>query len=198
MNRGGTGRGGGLGGAMGGVKRRRWAFGGVAVAVLVAAADAPVYAKSCASDADYAALSLRVLQSDLLVAGLRCRKPAMYGSFVTKFRGELQSNGGVLKKFFESRGGTRNLDLMVTRLANDASNRTGVDTHGYCAEVGGLFDEVLAIEKGGLKNYAIGRPQASAHGFKRCSSSPLKLVSAEVKTPSKAMQKPPRKPAVVE
>jgi len=165
-------------------RSRRWAFGGIALAALVAfsAGEGTAYAKSCASDKDYAALSLRVLQSDLLVAGLRCRKPARYNEFVTKFSGELKSNGGLLKKYFSNRyggKGTRHLDLMVTKLANDASRRTGTDTHGYCSQVPGMFDEVLALDKGSLKKYAIGRPEAGAHGVARCSSNPLTLANTE-------------------
>lgn len=164
---------------------RRWAFGGIAALTLMAysAGEGSAFAKNCASDADYAALSLRVLQSDLLVAGLRCRKPGKYNDFVVKFKNELKTNGGALKKYFAKRhggGGKRHLDLMVTRLANDASRRAGTDTHGYCAQVPGLFDEVLKIDKGGLKSFAAGRPEASAHGIKRCSSTPLKLAVSDV------------------
>lgn len=157
----------------------------MAFATLLAfsASEGTAFAKSCASDADYAALSLRVLQSDLLVAGLRCRKASKYNDFVTRFKTELKSNGGTLKKYYSKRyggGGKRQLDLFVTRLANDSSRRAGTDTHGYCRQVPGLFDEVLKIDKGGLKGYAAARPEAGAHGITRCSSSPLKLAVSDI------------------
>ncbi|MBM3483305.1 MAG: hypothetical protein FJX66_08360 [Alphaproteobacteria bacterium] len=180
--------------------RRRWGIGAVAFATLLAflASEGTAFAKSCASDADYAALSLRVLQSDLLVAGLRCRKSAQYGEFVTRFKTELKSNGGTLKKYYSKRhggGGRRQLDLLVTRLANDASRRAGTDTHGYCRQVPNLFDEVLKIDKGGLKQFAASRPEAGAHGITRCSSSPLKLAVSDIEPAAGKPEKKSKKKA---
>jgi hypothetical protein len=141
-----------------------------AAILLMSEGTAHAAAKSCTSDSEYSSLSLRVLQSDLLVAGLRCRAHSQYNSFVSKFGGELQANGSALKKFFSARGGGRQLDQMVTRLANDASNRAGVDTHSYCAGIDEMFDEVLGINNADLRKYAAARPTAGSHGFKRCST----------------------------
>ncbi len=155
---------------------RHWALSALTATTIMALSlgeSGAAYAKSCASDGDYAALSLRVLQSDLMVAGLRCRAHSKYASFVQKFGPELKANGGALKKFFNVQyggKGTNQLDVMVTRLANDASSRAGVDTRSYCGQIGGLFDEVLSVDGGKLINYATTRPQAGAQGFKRCAN----------------------------
>lgn len=167
-------------------KHRRFALGAVAAATLMlfSAGEGTAFAKSCASEGDFAALSLRVLQSDLMVAGLRCRVHSKYASFVQKFGPELRANGGTLKKFFKTQYGGKGitqLDLMVTRLANDSSSRAGVDTHSYCREVGGMFDEVLSVNGGEIKTYAVARPQAGAHGFKRCST--VKLAEEAMQIP---------------
>lgn len=165
---------------------RAWALGTVAAAtvMLFSLSEGTAFARSCASEGDYAALSLRVLQSDLMVAGLRCRAYGKYNDFVQKFGPELQANGGVLKKFFTSQyggGGITQLDMMVTRLANDSSNRAGVDTHSYCDQIGGMFDEALSVDKKQLTSYAVGRPQAGTHGFKRCST--VKLAEDAIQIP---------------
>lgn len=166
-------------------KHRKWAFGAIAATtvMLFSLSEGSAFAKTCASDNDFGALSLRVLQSDLMVAGLRCRAHGKYDSFVQKFGPELKANGGTLKKFFSSQyggKGTNQLDLMVTRLANDSSSHAGVDTHSYCGQISGMFDEVLAIDGGKLLNYAAARPQAGAHGFKRCSTVQLAKDATQI------------------
>ncbi len=167
-------------------KLRRRAFGTIAAAtvMLFSLGEGTAFAKSCASEVDYAALSLRVLQSDLMVAGLRCREHGKFASFVQKFGPELRANGGTLKKFFSAQyGGKGNnqLDLMVTRLANNSSSRAGVDTHSYCRETVGMFDEVLSVKAAEIKSYAAARPAAGAHGYKRCST--VKLVEDAIQIP---------------
>lgn len=184
---------------MGEGSRRRLALRGVAAAAAVALlmSDGTAHAaKSCTSDSEYTSLSLRVLQSDLLVAGLRCRAHSKYNSFVNKFGGELQANGSALKKFFNARGGGRQLDRMVTRLANDASSRAGVDTHSYCAGIGQMFDEVQAINKSDLRTYAMARPTAGSHGFKRCSS--VTLAEDAIQIPGAKLDKKAGKKKAVE
>ncbi len=172
---------------MANAKHRRVVLGAVVAAtvMLFSLGEGTAFAKSCASEGDFAALSLRVLQSDLMVAGLRCRAHGKYASFVQKFGPEIRANGGTLKKFFANqyggKKGTTQLDLMVTRLANDSSSRAGVDTHSYCREIGGMFDAALAVESRELKSYAAARPQAGAHGFKRCST--VKLAEEAIKIP---------------
>ena len=167
-------------------RHRRWAFGAVALATVLAfsAGEGTAFAKSCADTQDYGALSVRVLQSDLLVAGLRCRAHGKYNSFVRKFAPVLQVHGENLKKFFRTQygsGSTKKLDVMVTQLANNASNRTGKDTHGYCATVGALFEEVMAIDSDKLAVYAMNRRYAGAHGFKPCST--VKLATDALQIP---------------
>ncbi|MGD9537258.1 MAG: hypothetical protein AB7P52_06115 [Alphaproteobacteria bacterium] len=156
----------------------------LATALAFSAGEGTAFAKSCADTADYSALSVRVLQSDLLIAGLRCRAHSQYNSFVRKFAPTLQVHGENLQKFFRTqygKGSTRKLDVMVTQLANNASNRAGKDTHGYCATIGALFDEVMAVDAKQLATYAMSRPYAGTHGFKPCST--VKLAKDAMQIP---------------
>ena len=172
-------------------RHRRWAIGAVALGTVLAfsAGEGTAFAKTCADTQDYGALSVRVLQSDLLVAGLRCRAHGKYNSFVQKFSPVLQVHGENLQKFFRTqygKGSTKKLDVMVTQLANNASNRTGVDTHGYCATIGALFEEVMAVDSKQLATYAMGRPYAGAHGFKPCSTVTLAKDAMQIPGTSNA------------
>jgi hypothetical protein len=167
-------------------RHRRWAVGAVALATVLAfsAGEGTAFAKSCADTKDYGALSVRVLQSDLLIAGLRCRAHGKYNLFVKKFGPVLQVHGENLKRFFQAqygKGSTKKLDVMVTKLANNASNRTGTDTHAYCASISAMFEEVMAIDSKQLVTYAMNRPYAGTHGFKPCST--VKLAEDAMQIP---------------
>jgi hypothetical protein len=151
---------------------RALALGGVVALLLSSGAEASV----CASRQDGETLSLRVLQSDLMVAALKCRTADRYGSFVTTFNDVLINNGAALKKFFRhgyGASGTRALDSFITRLANDSSQRAYVGGPEYCAQTSALFSDVLAVNQADLKKFASARPEADRHGVPTCNANVL-------------------------
>lgn len=92
------------------------------------AADAQVVGNYQMTTVEKDALAFRRLQSELMVAALSCNHPIFkshYNRFVLRFRPALKHNGKVLKSYFHRRygrrGGQRQLDAYITRVANEAS-----------------------------------------------------------------------------
>lgn len=118
----------------------------------------PVSAEvTCKTSKSTTALAVRTLQSDLMVAALSCNIKSQYNAFATKFQGTLVTNGKVLKAEFDKRFGgksTQRLTTYVTELANQASQRMSTQGSNYCAQVAGLFQNVLALQPADLDGYA--------------------------------------------
>lgn len=131
---------------------------GVALAMGGMVMAGPVSAEAlCNTSKSTTALAVRTLQSDLMVAALSCGIKSQYNAFATKFQAPLTSNGKVLKAEFDKRFGgksTQRLTTYVTELANQASQRMSTQGSNYCAEVAGLFQNVLALQPKELDGYA--------------------------------------------
>lgn len=128
---------------------------------------------ACVSGADEHALQARILQTELMVAALTCNAKPSYNSFATKFGSELVKHGRQLRNYFaRTYGGRANSELnrFVTELANEASTRSVLVAGSYCTEAMQRFDEVLAIDKSQLVQYAALQINSSAHGFTSCNT----------------------------
>ncbi len=119
---------------------RRSRLGLVFGAALVAAAALPVSKASAESPllgpAERAALELRLMQTELMVAALSCNARASYNTFVTRYQQTLVAGGRTLRSMFRAvhgRNATRRLDSFITRVANEASRRSLRDVAGFCS-----------------------------------------------------------------
>ena len=119
---------------------------GMALALLLWS---PAQAQDCAGPFLTNAVQARVLQSELMVAGLACDERGRYNAFVERFETELVARGHALKRYFHRTHGLtaeHELSRYVTRLANQASARSIAFGTTYCARVGKLFEQVLRLE----------------------------------------------------
>ena len=137
---------------------------GIGVAGLVAVAASPASATSsancikpdsalglsakatCLRPAEQAAVQMRLVQTDLMVAALSCNRKSDYNVFAVRYRDELISGGRTLRALFARVHGKRahsRLNSYITRLANNASMQS-LQSNDYCSRMGKLFDGVLA------------------------------------------------------
>lgn len=88
------------------------------------------------------ALSVRTLQSDLMVSALSCNERARYNGFAVQYRSELQTHGTALKAYFKKLhggGANRELNTYVTDLANYAAVRHAEDANAFCGGTDSAF-----------------------------------------------------------
>lgn len=110
--------------------------------------------KGCRKPDELAADDVRRLQTELMVAALRCHKDAdlkiadKYNAFVRKFSDEMVVQTKTLQVLFKREyGGShmKQFDIYVTALANEISQRSQ-RTAGYCKQVAALLDQVNAVK----------------------------------------------------
>jgi len=128
----------------------------LAAACLDAAAEPAITAASYSSvDRAHA---MRVLQSEMMVAGLSCGAKPQYNAFATKYKSVLIKNGDRLKKhYYAEHGATagfKKLNTFVTRLANEASVRIAMSGPGYCQLAMQRFEVLLAAPVSSLERYS--------------------------------------------
>jgi hypothetical protein len=100
----------------------------------------------CAKSREYQALSMRALQSELMVAAIACKQKAAYNSYVERFSPVLKTQGAQLQNYFARaypQKATFQMNQFVTQMANQAS-RVSLDTeyHAYCKQSEELFAAV--------------------------------------------------------
>jgi len=131
-----------------------------------------VQADVCVDSKARAALEMRVLQSELMVAALTCGQRPSYNAFVATFNPYLKDQGGNLRTFFDEaygENGTFRLNRLVTRLANEASSLTlNQPTSQFCAQAKTRFEAVLAAPPRQLAHMARANASAGMHGYKSC------------------------------
>lgn len=132
-------------------------LGAAAVAALCAVA-APGHADPL-SAREQAALDVRYLQTELMVAALSCGRPDFhqhYNVFVAKFGKSLKQHANVMKSYFSRQYGAqgiKQLDTYVTRLANEASLRSMQQT-AFCEESNSVFQRITALEPTSLDSFS--------------------------------------------
>ncbi len=146
------------------------------------AAIMPVAAQAtCATQTEASAMNLRALKSSLMVAALSCNQQASYNAFINKHKGAFNADSAAVKGYFRRAyggGADHQLNKFVTRLANDASQRSMGAADTYCAEMKEAFSRVVSMDRGSVKGYAAGKQFASLHGIRTCAtgSSAAKLA----------------------
>ncbi|MBK8175915.1 MAG: hypothetical protein IPK66_11800 [Rhodospirillales bacterium] len=128
-------------------------------------------AQMCATDGDLAALNVRVLQTEMMVAALSCGERQRYNTFVTDYQTVLTQRGRALQTMFVKTHGNKaepRLNAFITKLANDASKDVRLRGDTYCEFAAELFDEVLAGGPANLNKVASKPWIESRHGFHPC------------------------------
>ncbi|MDZ3838783.1 MAG: hypothetical protein U0S49_15555 [Rhodospirillales bacterium] len=156
-------------------RRRNWnraaAFALVAALAVVVAAPSAWAAPACATAEDEATLNARVLQTELMVAALACGEQQRYNDFVKTFKTELSQRGRMLRAYFKrvhGASGESRMNAFVTKLANDASQRTANAPDAYCAAAAKLFNDVLAASPRDFTRIAARPELGGRHGYARC------------------------------
>ncbi len=122
-----------------------------ATATVFAIAISGINPAAAASDppVSHPAVAAKKLQTDLMVAALYCNEKQRYNEFVRRFEPQIAAQGNTLKQLFRQthgNAGTTALNTAVTRMANEASERTMADPTGFCVEHGRIFDDVLVVK----------------------------------------------------
>jgi hypothetical protein len=132
-------------------------FGAAAIAALCGSAN--ISLAQSLNTREQAALDVRYLQTELMVAALSCGRPDFhqhYNTFVAKFGPSLKRHGEMLKSYFtrEYGGqGIKQMDTYVTRLANEASLRS-MQQASFCQDSNTLFQRVSAIDAPSLEGFS--------------------------------------------
>jgi len=109
------------------------------------------------ASSDRAALRVRVLQSDIMVAALSCNLRNSYNEAVRRFQAEFVFHGRNLRSYFNRVHGStaqKELDRFVTAMANKASSRSIAQGNDYCTEAQQLMVTVLALPPNSLAEFS--------------------------------------------
>lgn len=129
---------------------------GTALAVALGAGVAVAQqAATCLTTEEATAIKARMLQTELMVATLSCRRAinheADYNAFMDRHSAELRRYNQIIQQHFGRTGGNaqRRYDTFTTALANDASNRS-LASPNFCDETHKLFERAAGIQRGQL------------------------------------------------
>ncbi len=114
----------------------------------------------CKPTPEQASIGIRALQTELMVAGLKCSAD-QWNSFTAKFKSTIKADADRLQALFRKtygKGGASQMNTFVTLLANDASQRSnGSAEVDYCRQEDVLFHKVLALTGAELERFSVHR-----------------------------------------
>lgn len=115
---------------------------------------------ACQPTPEQASIGIRALQTELMVAGLKC-SAEQWNAFTTKFKVTIKTDADRMQRLFSKaygKGGANQMNAFVTQLANDASQRSnGFSEADYCKQQDVLFQKVLAFSSLELERFSAGR-----------------------------------------
>ena len=133
--------------------------------IAAAAISSQAHAFENLTQAEREALTVRSLQSDMMVAALSCELRGEYNLTVTRFQEELVRHGANLRALFRRNYGgkaERELNSYITRLANESSTRRIAAGAPYCYEAAGKFARLAALPQTQLADFSIGEVSVAA------------------------------------
>jgi hypothetical protein len=143
-----------------------------------AASTAPAAAKPgdlCKVTPDNASIGIRALQTELMVAGLKC-SAEQWNSFTAQFKATIKMDADRMQHLFSKsygKSGASQMNAFVTQLANDASQRSnGFSEADYCKQEDVVFKKVLALTGQELERFAVGRALAVPAPVALCTPDP--------------------------
>lgn len=174
----------------------------VAGTVFAMVAVSPVQAATCASIREEAALQARMLQTELMVAALSCDHRADYNAFVKRFNAELVQRGTTLKSYFSrahGRSGANQLNLFITRIANEISTRSLDHINAFCAAASETFAQLKALPPEQFSVFVTAYEPARTHGVATCTETASARPLNRVLPVAKPLPQPvrPDVPAIV-
>src|SRR5271154_3061528 len=117
----------------------------------------------CKVTADNASIGIRALQTELMVAGLKC-SAEQWNNFTAQFKATIKMDADRMQHLFSKsygKSGASQMNAFVTQLANDASPRSnGFSEADYCKQEDVVFKKVLALSGQELERFAVGRALA--------------------------------------
>lgn len=129
--------------------------------VLSSLGTVPTLAAECAPPEVVKATQVRQLQTQLMVAALKCshmpEHAASYNSFVRTFGSQISESARVLMAHFKrtSPSPQKSFDRFITQLANDASTYS-INAPDFCESIGSTFASVRGLTGGELQGFAAG------------------------------------------
>jgi hypothetical protein len=131
---------------------------------------------SCKPTPDQAGIGIRALQTELMVAGLKC-SAEQWNNFTAKFKTTLKVDAVRLQRAFSKaygKSGSTQMNAFVTSLANEASQRSnGLSEADYCKQQDILFTKVLALTEKELERFSVGRKLNVAAPVALCAPDPV-------------------------
>ncbi|HEX4506224.1 MAG TPA: hypothetical protein VH722_10880 [Alphaproteobacteria bacterium] len=136
---------------------------------------------TCKPTPDQAGIGIRALQTELMVAGLKC-SAEKWNSFTAKFKTMLKTDADRLQHAFAKaygKSGSSEMNAFVTSLANEASQRSnGFSEADYCKQQDVLFEKVLALTEKDLERFSVGRKLNVAAPVALCAPDPVEGAPA--------------------
>ncbi len=148
----------------------------LAAAVLVGGLAVTEAAKAnCSAPEVVSATQVRQLQTQLMVAALKCshmpQHAASYNSFVRSFGPQISDSAKVLMAHFKRTSPTpqKSFDRFITQLANDAST-VSINTPDFCESVAATFASVQGLRGNELPSFAASTINGHTSAPTRCSN----------------------------
>lgn len=144
------------------------------VAPALAAKKKPA-APPCIKGKVLTAFQMRMLQNELMVAGLSCKIVPRYNEFVISYKADLLSAHYALLGHFkrESR-----MEDYKSKIANETSQRSLANVTEFCNYRSQVFDFLLGPERPKLSEYVAKEQIASFHGQTVCEAPAVVEASA--------------------
>jgi hypothetical protein len=132
--------------------------------------------ESCKTTPERSSIGIRALQTELMVAGLKCSAEE-WNNFTAKFKTTIKSDADRMQKLFVKTYGStgpNRMNAFVTQLANDASQRSNNSAEvDYCRQEEVLFKQVLALTGEELERFAVHRALAVPAPVALCGPDPV-------------------------
>jgi len=133
-------------------------------------------ADGCKVTPDNASIGIRALQTELMVAGLKC-SAEQWNAFTSKFKTTIKADADRMQHLFSKsygKGGPNQMNAFVTQLANDASQRSNAYSEAdYCKLQDVLFKKVLALSATELERFSVGRSLTVPAPVALCTPDPV-------------------------
>jgi len=130
----------------------------------------------CKVTPDNASIGIRALQTELMVAGLKC-SAEQWNNFTAQFKATIKMDADRMQHLFSKsygKSGANQMNAFVTQLANDASQRSnGFSEADYCKQEDVVFKKVLALTGQELERFAVGRALAVPAPVALCTPDPV-------------------------
>ncbi len=132
---------------------------------------ASAWADPCTGPVEQIAFNTRALQTELMVAALSCGNRIHYNAFVIKYQGDLIKHGRSLQSFFQRKhgaAGRKNLNTFITRLANEASQRSSITHAAFCTNSSLLLNRLLSSRSVRLEKLLESSTTTPSHDIAPC------------------------------